>query len=106
MSGASRCLSPSDAAFLRLELSGELDVTNIAKLCDITVLAIEKDHRRLLLDLAAITTCDNGSPYTLLGISHAAGRAGGSLTVTAASEPVRDALHRTGADSLLAAPPF
>ncbi|MEV8319964.1 STAS domain-containing protein [Streptomyces sp. NPDC059900] len=78
--------------FLTLVLSGELDVVNVGKLSDTVVYELETGRRHLLIDLTGVTWCDAGSLFTLLGMRHAAGHAGGSLTLTAASDCVHEAL--------------
>lgn len=65
--------------FLTLVLVGELDVFNVSKLSDTVVRELEAGQRHLLIDLAGVTQCDNGSLYTLLGIRHAASHAEAAL---------------------------
>ncbi|MGW6057264.1 STAS domain-containing protein [Streptomyces sp. NPDC055189] len=78
--------------FLTLVLSGELDVVNVGKLSDTVVYELEAGQRHLLIDLTGVTWCDMGSLFTLLGMRHAADHAGGSLSLTAASACVHEAL--------------
>ncbi|WP_373299603.1 hypothetical protein [Streptomyces poonensis] len=65
------------------------------------VQVLERDDRPLLLDLAGVTRCDNGSLFTILGIRHAANHLGGSLSTTEASASGHSALHHTGLRELL-----
>ncbi|MFG3257267.1 STAS domain-containing protein [Streptomyces sp. NPDC048172] len=55
----------------------------------------------MLIDLDGITLCETGSLYTILGVRHAANQVGGSLAISAASGPVRDALHEAGLHEIL-----
>ncbi|MFH9074049.1 STAS domain-containing protein [Streptomyces alboflavus] len=93
--------SGGSPAFLTLTLFGELDVMNVGQLSDAVVRELKAGHRHLLLDLNEITYCDNGSLFTLLGMRHAAGHAGGSLALTSASKSVHEALDRSGLRDLL-----
>lgn len=94
--------TPSDSpAILLLALDGELDVLNVGKLSDTVVDALEAGRRHLLVDLTGVTWCDAGSLYTLLGMRHAAIHAGGSLTLTAASDCVHETLDRVRLRGLL-----
>ncbi|MEV0259411.1 STAS domain-containing protein [Streptomyces sp. NPDC050732] len=89
--------SPPDADHVvTLTLTGELDVINISQFRAAVVLILRTDARNLLVDLDGITWCDNGSLYSILGAQHAARKAGGSLAITTASTPVREALDHNG----------
>ncbi|MFJ8955332.1 STAS domain-containing protein [Streptomyces sp. NPDC102381] len=79
-----------------LQLAGELDYLTAPTLCDTVAHLMAAGHRHLFLDLSAITWCDNASLYTLLGIRTALQHADGTLTVTATSPAIRQALTRTG----------
>jgi anti-anti-sigma factor len=79
-----------------LHLAGELDYATVPALCDRVVQIMADRQRHLALDLSAITWCDNASLYNLLGIRSALQHADGSLTLTAASLAIRQALARTG----------
>ncbi|MFZ3573902.1 STAS domain-containing protein [Streptomyces sp. BH097] len=94
-------VSPDGAHFCVFALAGELDTSSIGELISTVVRTLERGGRHLCLDLSAVTWCDNGSLFTLLGIRHAANHVGGSLSLLAVSAPVCEALHRTGLNELL-----
>ncbi|MEV0322480.1 STAS domain-containing protein [Streptomyces sp. NPDC050658] len=96
--------SPDGAAISTLVLVGELEIVSIGKFREFVIQALERADRHLELDLSGITRCDEGSLYAVLGMCQATHHAGGSLAITAASTPVRDALHRTGLDRVLTIP--
>ncbi|MEU8954958.1 STAS domain-containing protein [Streptomyces sp. NPDC048518] len=96
---------PGAGHFVTLTLIGELEVTNISGFNASVVSALKSGRPHLLVDLDGITRCDNGSLYTLLGAQQAAGRAGGSLTITAASTTVRDAIQHNGLQEILPVTP-
>ncbi|RII13694.1 STAS domain protein [Streptomyces sp. YIM 130001] len=96
-----RQASPDCALFCMFAFSGELDVTSVGTFADTVVRSLEQGGRHFCLDLSGLTWCDNGSLFTLLGIRNAANHAGGSLSCTAVSTPVREALYRTGLNELL-----
>ncbi|MBT2401816.1 STAS domain-containing protein [Streptomyces sp. ISL-100] len=81
---------------VRLLLARELDGATVPRLCDTVVDVMADGKRHLVLDLSAITWCDNASLYTLLGIRSALQHADGSLTLSAASSAIRRALDRSG----------
>jgi anti-anti-sigma factor len=89
------------ARFLRLDLSGELDSFNVSALCEAVVTALKEGDCHLRIDLANITWCDAASLYSLLGVRHAVGHAGGSFALTHISSVVRTELKRTGLDQIL-----
>ncbi|CAM5407033.1 Anti-sigma factor antagonist OS=Streptomyces alboniger OX=132473 GN=CP975_04260 PE=4 SV=1 [Streptomyces alboniger] len=88
--------APTGRHHVRLRLGGELDFATVPTLCGTVVDLIADGHRHLLLDLSAITWCDNASLYTLLGIRSALQHAEGTLALTGASPAIRRALDRTG----------
>lgn len=96
-----RQTSPDGAPFCTFVFAGELDVAVIGEFSDTVVRTLENGGRHLRLDLAGVTWCDNGSLYTLLGILHAAGHVGGSLSIIEASSPVLEALYHTALHELL-----
>ncbi|WP_369214770.1 STAS domain-containing protein [Streptomyces flavofungini] len=88
--------APAEQHRVQLRLGGELDFATVPTLCGAVVDLIADGHRHLLLNLSAITWCDNASLYTLLGIRSSLQNAEGSLALTAASPAIRRALDRTG----------
>ncbi|MFJ9173994.1 STAS domain-containing protein [Streptomyces sp. NPDC102360] len=92
----------ADGRHILLHLHGELDYATVPALCDaVTDLMGHGRWRQLVLDLSAVTWCDNASLYSLLGIRSALQRAGGSLTLAEPSPAVLRAIERTGLDPRL-----
>ncbi|MFJ8826711.1 STAS domain-containing protein [Streptomyces sp. NPDC102467] len=81
--------------FMTLDLDGELDTGSIPALCELTSQVLAEGSRHLIMDLSAVTRCDEASFYTLLGIRQAIHHAGGSLTLANPSRCVHDALSRS-----------
>ncbi|MFI0240383.1 STAS domain-containing protein [Streptomyces sp. NPDC016845] len=81
--------------FMAFALTGELDTSSIPTLCDATSEVLAEGSRHLIMDLSAVTRCDNATFYTLLGMRDAIHQAGGSLTLANPSRCVETALSRS-----------
>lgn len=81
--------------FMTLWLAGELDTGSSPALCELTSEVLAEGSRHLVMDLSAVTRCDNASLFTLLGILQAIHQTGGSLTLANPSQPVELALSRS-----------
>lgn len=86
---------------LTLAVCGEMDAASVSALSDATCRALAEGRRRLRLDLSAVTSCDNASLYTILGVWHALHTAGGGLTLTAPSTVVQAAVRNSRIARLL-----
>lgn len=87
--------------FMTLALTGELDTGSIPALCELTSQVLAEGSRHLVMDLSAVTRCDDASFFTLLGIRQAIHQTGGSLILANPSPPVQDALARSALRDLL-----
>ncbi|MFE0178769.1 STAS domain-containing protein [Streptomyces sp. NPDC059002] len=87
--------------FMTLALTGELDTGSIPALCELTSQVLAEGSRHLVMDLSAVTRCDNASFFTLLGIRQAIHHMGGSLILTDPSPSVQDALAHSALRDLL-----
>ncbi|WP_327352766.1 STAS domain-containing protein [Streptomyces sp. NBC_01304] len=96
-----RSTSAKPGLYITFALSGELDSGSVSVLCNETSTAMAAGSRHVMLDLSRVTRCDNASLYTILGIRHALQHAGGSLTLTAPTVVVRDAVEGSGLGVLL-----
>ncbi|MFG2753741.1 STAS domain-containing protein [Streptomyces xanthophaeus] len=86
-------------------VSGELDIDTAPHLRTQALALIERGHRHLILDLAAVTFCDSSGFNALVGILRCAKTAGGTLALAAIPERLQRLLHLTGLDTLLPAHP-
>ncbi|MFI6088168.1 STAS domain-containing protein [Streptomyces sp. NPDC051218] len=88
---------------IMVALTGELDGSTSADLREaVVLLAAQPQIRgRLLLDLSAVTYCDNASLYTLLGICEALDLVGICVALTAVSPAVGTCIHRNALEERL-----
>ncbi|MEU6394818.1 STAS domain-containing protein [Streptomyces sp. NPDC046939] len=82
--------------FMVLAVCGELDVRSVPTLCDLVSEVLAEGSRHLLVDLSAVTRCDNAALYTLSGVRQALHEMGGSLSLGNPSPSVQRALARKG----------
>ncbi|MFD3572286.1 STAS domain-containing protein [Streptomyces sp. NPDC058644] len=89
---------PTSPTVVQIYLTGELDPDITALLRETIVYLASRpdDHRWLLLDLSALTYCDNTGLYTLLGICQALDAVGITVTITETGTIARAAINRAG----------
>lgn len=96
----SRIVCLVDGDVLTLALSGGLDMRAAEALCDEVLLQFQSGNRLLRLDLAGVTSCDDRSLYTILGLRRALHLARGRLSLAVVSEPVEQAIARNRLERL------
>ncbi|GGY10065.1 hypothetical protein GCM10010358_73260 [Streptomyces minutiscleroticus] len=89
---------PTTQSRTLLRLAGKLNTHTTAQLFEIALQMARRphDHRRLLLDLSAVTHCDNGSLFTLLGLCQALDIAGISTAISKTNHVVQTRITQTG----------
>ncbi|KUF15126.1 STAS domain-containing protein [Streptomyces silvensis] len=84
-------------------LSGELDFDTVTLLREeiVQVAAHPEGRRRLLLELSAVTYCDNAGLFTLLGMCRALDAVGIAVGIIETGVVVDAAIHRAGLEKQL-----
>lgn len=88
---------PTARSMVLICLFGELgpDTTALLREAIVQVAARPRDHRRLVLDLSALTYCDNAGPFALLGICQALDAVGITVTIPWTGPVADAAIERT-----------
>ncbi|MFE6159029.1 STAS domain-containing protein [Streptomyces sp. NPDC056486] len=89
---------PLGGSVLLIWLYGELDLDTTAPLRDAMVQVASRpgDYCRLLLDLSALTYCDNTGLFSLLGSCQALDAAGITVDIIETGSVARAAINRAG----------
>ncbi|MEU2561524.1 STAS domain-containing protein [Streptomyces longispororuber] len=89
---------PAGRSTVLMCLSGELDLDTTALLRDevVRVASRPRDHRVLLLELSALTYCDNAGLYALVGVCQALASIGIAVGVIETGVVTRAAIDRAG----------
>ena len=94
-----------DPAATRIVLTGDLDMSTVARVRPIVESACKRSPETVVLDLSAIEFVDSHG-FRLLAATHRALTAGGcALVVLPPPAPVRRAFEITGLDHLFGDPP-
>ncbi len=81
-------------------LSGELDVSTIAKVSDLLERECARKPSRILLDLAAVEFVDSSALHAFAGANKQLGAHGGSLRISGVSNAIRRTFEITQLDRL------
>ncbi|MEI7030010.1 STAS domain-containing protein [Streptomyces pratensis] len=95
----------TDGDLALAHVAGELDIATAPILRAQALALIEQGHRRLILDLAAVTFCDSTGFSALIGIYRCAKTADGTLVLAAVPDRLDRLLRLTGIGALLPAHP-
>ncbi|MEV0121787.1 STAS domain-containing protein [Streptomyces sp. NPDC050703] len=90
--------APADRSVVLICLSGELDVdtTPLLREAVVKVAMRPRGQRRLVLDLSALTRCDNAGLFTLLGICQALDAVGIRVAIAWTGSIADAAIERAG----------
>ncbi|MFD4632510.1 STAS domain-containing protein [Streptomyces sp. NPDC058284] len=89
---------PAARSVVLICLSGELDLDTTAVLREaiVQVASRPRGGRRLMLDLSALTHCDNAGLFTLLGICQALDAVGVTVAIAWTGTVADTAIERAG----------